>query len=103
MGVSMPISYVSGPQPINVAAVTADSTTVSVLVFFFFGAGPVIDFLEELEVLLDLGVVGLEGDGFFVRLASFVQLSLVFVGDCEVVEGRRVGRVEFDGLLPAIN
>ena len=69
---------------------------------FFALAGPVIDFLEKLVVLTDLSIVRVELDRFLVRLARLVELALVLVGDREIVERRRVGRVELRSLFPAV-
>src|SRR5437899_7445010 len=73
------------------------------LVFFLAGARPVIDFLEELEVLLNLRVVWFELDGFLVGLPRFVELAFVLVRDRQIVVGGGVGRVEFGRFFPAVD
>src|SRR4051794_4297291 len=102
IGVSIGISYVSGPQASAKAAQQA-ATNASARLLVLALAGPVIDFLEQLVVLTDLSVVGIQLNRLFVGLSRVVELTLVLVGDCEVVEGRGVGRVELGRALPAIN
>src|SRR5512135_1870515 len=65
-------------------------------------ARAVIEFLEVVEVLLDRNVVRLERERLGVSLAGLLELPLVLVSDGEIVEGGGVGRIEFDGLLPAV-
>ena len=67
------------------------------------GGRPVIDFLEQLVVLTDLRVVRIELERFLVRLARFVELTFVLVGDRQVVERGGVGRVDLDGFFPAVD
>src|SRR5579872_1287825 len=69
----------------------------------WLAARPVIDFLEQLVVLTDLGIVRIELERSLVRLAGFVELPFVFVGDREIVERGRVGRVELRRFLPAVD
>src|SRR5205823_5913192 len=65
--------------------------------------GPIIDFLEALVVLTGLRIVRVELERSLVGLARFVELSLVLVADREIVEGRRVGRIDLRRFLPAID
>src|ERR1700687_4680976 len=69
----------------------------------FSRARAVIDFLEELKVLPNLHVVGVEVERFFVGLARLVELAFVLVRDGEVVMGGGVRRIDFDRLLPAVD
>src|SRR4051794_29244442 len=103
MGVSIGISYETGPHAMTVAASAAAESAISRLWLFLVGSGPVIDFLEQLIVLPNLEVVGFHLHRLLVSAPCFVQLSFVFVGDSEIVEGSRVGRVDFDGAFPAID
>src|SRR5215831_2455626 len=66
-------------------------------------ARAVIDFLEELVVLAYLSVVRLELERLLVRLARFVELPLMLVGDREVVVRRGIGRIDLNCFLPTVN
>src|SRR5712691_7014100 len=89
IGVSMGISKYDGPQATAAAASIAARPTKANLLALRIGARAraVIDFLEELKILPDLNVVGVEFERFFVRLAGLVELPFVFVRDSEVVVG----------------
>src|SRR5262249_35952561 len=69
----------------------------------FARAGSIIDFLEKLVVLSDLGIVRVELERFFVRFARFLELTLVLVGNREIVVGGGVGRIDLDRLLPPVD
>src|SRR4051794_39469222 len=104
MGVSIGISNVSGPHATSPATPSAasrppDSLTARLL---FLGASAVIDFLEQVEILPDFVVVRIQLGRLLVRLARLVELPFVLVGNGQIVEGRRVGRIELDGLFPAV-
>ena len=73
------------------------------MALLFAGARAVIDFLEELEVLTNLRVVGLELERLLVGLARLVELAFVLVGDREVVERGGVGRIDLDRSFPAVD
>src|SRR5262245_27168792 len=104
IGVSIGISKYVVPQAEATAAAIAKGTTAArTLRFFFRGTRSIIDFLEELEVLPDLSVVRFEREGLFVRFASFVELTLVLIRHCKVVEGCCVGRVDLDGPFPTVD
>src|SRR4026208_1424669 len=60
----------------------------------------VIDFFEEIVVLTNQDVLGIERNRLLVRLARVVEPSLVFVADAEIVPRRCVGGVDFRRLLP---
>src|SRR5262249_13956338 len=51
---------------------------------------PVIDFSELIVVVANVGVVGIERHGFFVRLARFVELAELLVARAEIVPRRGV-------------
>src|SRR2546422_784194 len=103
IGVSTGTSYTSTPHAAASAAHTRAAPATARLLFVFRLNRAVIDFLEQIVVLANLRVVRIERQRFFVRPARLVELSLVLVGDAEVVEGRGVFRVELDGLFPAVN
>src|SRR5207249_4992932 len=63
----------------------------------------VIDFLEELVVLLDRGVGGRELQRLLVRPTGLVQLAFVFVSNSEVIVRFGVARIDLDGALPTID
>src|SRR5437762_3477385 len=84
------------------AALARASVTLR-LVFLFAAAGPVIDFLEELVVLLNLRVVRIELERPLVGLARLFELPFVLVRNREIVEGRRIARIELGGFLPAVD
>src|SRR5688572_6089313 len=67
------------------------------------GTRAVINFLEELKILSNLKIIGLEFERFFVRLARFIELTFVLVCDREIVEGGRVRRIDFNRLFPAVD
>src|SRR5262245_33439845 len=69
----------------------------------FAGARSVIDFLEELVVLTDLGVVRRELESLLVRFASLVELSFVLVGNRQVIVGLGIGGIELDRFFPAVD
>src|SRR5437899_4500567 len=69
----------------------------------FAGAGPVIDFLEQLEVLSDVGVLRIERERLLVGFARLGELPFVLVGDGEIVERGRVRGIDLDGALPSID
>src|SRR5437773_3906094 len=79
IGVSMGISKYEGPQATAAATSIAARPTNANLLAFRIGsrARAVIDFLEKLEILTDLDVVGIEVERFLVRLAGLVQLAFV--------------------------
>src|SRR6266446_7010166 len=89
IGVSIGISKYEGPHATAAAAsMAATLTNASLLAFGVFSrARAVIDFLEQLKVLTNLHVIGLEVERFFVGLARLVELALVLVCDGEVVVG----------------
>ena len=91
------------PQATTVKAPSAVAVAHASLRLFFVFNRAVIDFLEEIVVLPDLDVLGLERDGLFVRLPCFVELAFVLVCDGEIVERRCVGRIELDSPLPAVD
>src|SRR6202035_4703594 len=66
-------------------------------------ASAVIDFLEEVVVLANLRVVGLQRQRLVVRPAGLVQLPLVLVSDREIVVSLGVFRIELDGFFPAVD
>src|SRR5882757_2787394 len=104
IGVSIGISKYEGPQATTAAAsMAATLTNTRLLLRVFAWARAVIDFLEELKVLPNLHVVGLEVERLFVSLARFIELALVLVGDGEVVVRGGVRGVDFDRLLPAVD
>src|SRR3954468_15814516 len=100
IGVSTGTSYSSPPHATHTAAMIAARPARVSLLFVFRLNRAVIDFLEQIVVLSYLRVVRFERQRLFVGFAGFVELSFVFVGDSEIVEGRGVLRVELDGLLP---
>ena len=63
----------------------------------------IIDFLEQVVVLPDERIVGVERERFFVRGARLGQLTFVLVGDGEVVERGGVSGIELGGAFPAID
>src|SRR6476619_3071314 len=62
----------------------------------------VIDFFEEIVVLTNQNVLGIEGDGFFVGLPRVVKTTFVLVTDAEIVPGRGIGRIDLDGFFPTV-
>src|SRR5580765_5911373 len=64
---------------------------------------PVIDFLEQLVVLFYERVVWLQFERFFVRRTGLFEVSLVFVGDAEVVEGFCVLGIDLHRAFPAVD
>src|SRR4029453_8606032 len=64
--------------------------------------GAVIDFFEEIVVLPDQHVLGIQLDRGVVRLARVVELARMLVSDREIVPGFRVRRIEFDCALPPV-
>src|SRR5262245_30495102 len=94
MGVSIGTSYTS-LHPLTASASARLMTAAAVRA--------VIDFLEELVILANELVVGLELERPLVRFPCLLELTLVLVGDRQVVEGRRVVRVDLRGLLPTVN
>src|SRR5580765_6252776 len=88
IGVSMGISKYEGPHATAAAAsMAATPTNASLLLRVFSRARAVIDFLEEIKVLTNLHVIGVEVERFLVGLARFIELALVLVGDGQVVVG----------------
>ena len=63
----------------------------------------VIDFLEQVVVLPDERIVGLERERLLVRGSGLRQLTLVLVGHREVVERCGVGGIELGGAFPAVD
>src|SRR5678815_3458630 len=59
--------------------------------------GAVIDFPEQLVVLLDVLIVRIELQCLLVRLACIGQIALVLVGNREIVVGGGVGRIDIGG------
>src|SRR4249920_2411204 len=102
IGVSMGTSNNSPPQA-TASTAHAAATAPRARRLLVLLRRAVIDFFEELVVLTNLGVAWLDLDRLLVGLARLVELALVFVGDRQIIERRRVGRVDFDGLLPAID
>src|SRR4029079_3304111 len=94
MGVSIGTSYTS-LHALTVSASARLATTAAVRA--------VIDFLEELVILANELVVGLELERALVRLARLLELALVLVRDRQVVERRGVVGVDLRGLLPPVN
>src|SRR5437879_5773249 len=104
MGVSIAISWYSGPQATRNVAMTAPTAAPANLVIVFLRlTGAIIDFLKELVILSDLRVAGLELEGSFVGFSGFVELPFVLIGDGEVVERRRISGVELDGFFPPVD
>src|SRR5262245_19569698 len=100
----MGISKYEGPHATAAAASTAPiAARLRLLAARVLSGRAIIDFLKEVKILPNLDIVRLEFERFFVGLACFVQLSLVLLADCEIVEGRCVGGVDLDRLLPAVN
>src|SRR5262245_4065311 len=85
------------------SAVSAPTEASAILRLVFARTRSIIDFLEELVVLSDLGIVRVEFERFLVRLARLFELALVLVRNREIVEGRGVGGIDFDGLLPPVD
>src|SRR5215831_4757636 len=102
IGVSTGTSYSDAPQPAAAAQTNVRPTSAS-LAFVLLLSHAVIDFLEEVVVLPDLGIVWFERKRFVVRLAGLFELAFVFVCNRQIVVGGRVTRVQFDRLLPAID
>src|SRR5438132_10460788 len=69
----------------------------------FAGAGPVIDFLEQLEVLSDVGVLRIERERLLVGFPRFGELPFVLVSNGEIVERGRARGIDLDGALPSID
>src|SRR6185503_3155462 len=104
IGVSMGISKYATPQATDAhAAARMNASGKPFLRSFFLRGGSIIDFLEQLVVLLDLGVVWFQRQRLVVGLAGLIKLSLVLVGDGQIVPGRSVGGIDFDGLLPPVD
>src|SRR4030095_1134890 len=85
------------------SAASAPTESTAILRLVFARTRSIIDFLEELVVLSDLGIVRVEFERFLVSLARLFEHTLVHVRNREIVESRGVGRIDLDGLLPAIN
>src|SRR5437660_12774419 len=81
------------------------ATTTAMASLLLTGGLPaaVVDFLEQVVVLVNLGIVRIQLERLLVGLARLLELALVFVGDGEVVVSCGVGRIQFDGLLPAVD
>jgi hypothetical protein len=62
----------------------------------------VIDFFEEIVVLTDQDVLGVERNRLLVRLARVLEAAFVLVADAQVVPRGGVRRIEFNRLFPAI-
>src|SRR5713101_8228142 len=88
---------------IAAATATTAAATSRRLLEVFAGAGPVIDFLEQLEVLSDVGVVGIERERLLVSLPGLGELPFVLVRNREIVERGGVGGIDLDGALPPID
>src|SRR3954465_12534930 len=63
----------------------------------------VIDFFEQIVVLSNEDVLGIECDRFFVRLARVLESAFVLVPNPQVVPGGCVSGIRFGGLFPAID
>src|SRR5262245_16702619 len=85
------------------SAVSAPTEASAILRLVFARTRSIIDFLEKLVVLSDLGIVRVEFERFLVCLARLFELALVLVRNREIVEGRGVGRIDFDGFLPPVD
>src|ERR1700687_2948602 len=85
------------------AAASADRATRTKLRCLFFDARSIIDFLEEVVVLLDLRVLRVERERLFVGCSCLDELSFVFVCHGQIVESGRVRRVDLDRLLPSVD
>src|SRR4029077_17778459 len=85
------------------AAHVATAHANSRLRAFFGGSSPIIDFLEELKVLTDLGIAGVYFASFFVGLPCLVELSFVLVANRQIVVGGRVGRVDLGSFFPSVD
>src|SRR5262245_31041869 len=105
IGVSIGISKYATPQATDAhAAARTNASGKPVLRSFFLRAArSIIDFLEQLVVLLDLRVVRFERQRLVVGLAGLIELSFVLVGDGQIVPRRSVSGVDFDRLLPPVN
>src|SRR6516165_809312 len=93
MGVSIGTSYTS-LHPLTASASARLMTAAAVRA--------VIDFLEELVILANELVVGLQLERALVCFARLLELALVLVGHRQVVEGRRMVGVDLVGLLPTV-
>src|SRR5262245_38213695 len=103
MGVSIGISKELGPHA-RVSATHPVATPASKRLRLFFGAaGPIIDFLEQLVVLTNLGVVRLELNRFFVGLSRFIELSFVLVRYRQIVISGGIRGVDLDGPFPPVD
>src|SRR2546422_242856 len=85
------------------AAHAAANTASARLRLVFPWTRPVIDFLEKLVVLTNLGVVRIELQRLLVRFPRLVELAFVFVPDREVVERGGVRRIELDRPFPPVD
>src|SRR5262245_48472339 len=105
IGVSMGISKYATPQATDAHAAARMNASGKPFLrsVFLRGARSIIDFLEQLVVLLDLSVVRFERQRLFVGLASLIELAFVLVGNGQIVPCRGIGGVDFDGLLPPVD
>src|SRR6185436_5748360 len=63
----------------------------------------VIDFFEEIVVLANQNVFGIEGERLLIRLARVVETPFVLVTDPEIVPGRGVARIDLGRLFEAVD
>ena len=63
----------------------------------------IIDFSEQLVVLLDQGVTGLELERPFIRRARLREIAFMFVSNGQVVVCRCVARIDLGRSFPAID
>src|SRR4029450_13409098 len=63
----------------------------------------IIDFSEQLVVLLDQGVTGLELERPFIRRARLREIAFVFISNGQIVVCGRVARIDLSGSFPAVN
>src|SRR6187455_243718 len=63
----------------------------------------IIDFSEQLVVLLDQGVTGLELERPFVRRACLREIAFMFVGNSQIVVSGSVARIDLCRLFPAVD
>src|SRR5687767_2866961 len=68
-----------------------------------FASRAVIDFPEQLVVLFDERVVGLELESLFVRAPGLCQFAFVLVGDGEVVQSGGVAGIDLRRAFPSVD
>src|SRR6476469_3025588 len=103
MGVSIGISYESVPHATSTIAVAAATSAAPSSLLFLALTRPVIDFLEQLVVLTNMGVVRLDLERPLVRLPRLVELPFVFIGNRKVIEGGRIARIDLGGPFPPVD